>query len=237
MSILYKYARDFGLELDPTQEELFEKYYALLIEWNERFNLTAITDYTQVQLKHFADSLSAAPILCRAGVQHKELIDVGAGAGMPGLALAIALPDLRVTLLEATGKKVRFLDQAILELGLENVSTVQARAEEFGRIPAQRERYDFAVARAVAPLRTLVEYALPFVKVGGVFVAYKAVEAEPETKSAQHAVSVLGGHVREIIPVELGDLEDVRRLVVIDKQAHTPGSYPRGGGRPRSKPL
>lgn len=237
MSLLYQHARDFGIELSPVQLESFEKYYRLLVEWNDKLNLTAITEYTGVQLKHFLDSLSAAPILMQAGVADSRLLDVGAGAGFPGLPLAIALPDMRVTLLEATGKKVRFLDQTIRELGLENVTAVHGRAEEYGRETKQREHYDFVVARALAPMPTLVEYTLPFVRVGGIFVAYKAVEAEQETTSAMRGIERLGGRVREIVRVQLGDMDDVRHLVVIDKVAPTPKTFPRAGGAPKKNPL
>jgi 16S rRNA (guanine527-N7)-methyltransferase len=237
MSILYQHAREFGIDLTSTQQEQFEKYYGLLVEWNEKFNLTAITEYTGVQLKHFLDSLSAAPILLKAGIVNKTLIDVGAGAGFPGMPLAIALADLRVTLLESTGKKVRFLDQTMRELDLENVTSVHARAEEYGRDSRHREQFDFCVARALAPMRTLVEYTLPFVRVGGIFIAYKAVEAEEETRGAKRGIETLGGRLREIIPVKLADMDDVRHLVVIDKVAPTPKLYPRAGGLPKNKPL
>lgn len=237
MSLLYQHTREFGIELAPVQLEMFEQYYRLLVEWNEKFNLTSITDYTGVQIKHFLDSLSAAPILLESEIANQKLLDVGAGAGFPGLPLAIALPHLYVTLLEATGKKVRFLDQTVRELGLGNVTSVHGRAEEYAREPKQREQYDFVVARALAPMPTLVEYTLPFVHVGGILIAYKAVEAERETEEAKHGIVRLGGQLREIVPVKLGELEDVRRLVVIDKVAPTPAAYPRAGGAPKNKPL
>jgi 16S rRNA (guanine527-N7)-methyltransferase len=237
MSLLYQHARAYGLDLTPTQQEKFEKYFHLLVEWNERFNLTTITEYTAVQIKHFLDSLSAAPLLMRAPVAGKTLIDVGAGAGFPGMALAIAFPELRVTLLEATGKKVRFLDQVARELPVENATAIHGRAEELAHDRKHRARYDCAVARALAPMRTLVEYALPFVRVGGILIAYKALDAEPETTEAERAIKTLGGRVREIVPVKLADLDDVRRLVVIDKIAPTPSAYPRAGGLPKNKPL
>ncbi|HZQ08780.1 MAG TPA: 16S rRNA (guanine(527)-N(7))-methyltransferase RsmG [Anaerolineae bacterium] len=237
MSILYQHARAFDLELTPTQQEQFEKYFHLLVDWNARFNLTAITEYTDVQRKHFLDSLSAAPILLRTGIEGKNLIDVGAGAGFPGMPLAIALPDLHVTLLEATAKKVRFLDELARELDLENVDTVAARAEEFAHVPSQREHYQFAIARALAPMRTLVEYTLPFVSIGGMLIAYKAVDAKKETDDARRAIHKLGGHLKEIQRVQLGDQDDVRHLVIIDKVAPTPDEYPRGSGRPKSRPL
>ena len=237
MSLLYQHARAFGLDLTPVQQAQFESYYHLLVEWNARFNLTTITEYTAVQVKHFLDSLSAAPILLRAQTQNKTLLDVGAGAGFPGMALAIAFPDLRVTLLEATGKKVGFLGQVALELPLDNVTVVHGRAEEFAHNTKQRAHFDFVVARALAPMRTLAEYTLPFARAGGVVIAYKAVDAESETAHAQNAIETLGGRVREIIPVKLADADDVRHLVVIDKIKTTPGIYPRAGGAPKNKPL
>lgn len=237
MSLLSQQARAFGLELTPSQEEAFERYYHLLVEWNRRFNLTALTAYTDVVIKHFLDSLSAAPLLTARGVAGKALVDIGTGAGFPGAPLAIAFPELRVTLLEATGKKVLFLEELARTLGLANVTAIKARAEELAHHPRYREQYDFATARAVAPMRTLVEYSLPFVRVGGLFIAYKAVEAEEETRAAQSGIERLGGRVREIIPVKLADLADVRHLVVVDKITLTPPLFPRQRGLPVKKPL
>lgn len=237
MSILYEHARAFGVELTTVQQEQFEQYYRLLVEWNERFNLTAITEYTAVQLKHFVDSLSAVPYLTGAAAGGKSLIDVGTGAGFPGMPLAIALPALNVTLLEATTKKVAFLDEVVRELALENTRTVRGRAEEYARDGKAREAYDFCAARALAPMRTLVEYTLPLVKVGGRVIAYKAVDAAEEAQGAERGIRKLGGELKEIVPVKLGELEDVRHLVIIDKVRRTPQTYPRGGGLPRSQPL
>ena len=236
MSLLYQHARAFGLDLMPVQQAQFETYYHLLVEWNEKFNLTALTEYTGVQLKHFLDSLTAAPLLA-GQTQGKKLLDVGAGAGFPGIALAIAFPELRVTLLEATGKKVRFLDEVTRALPLENVIAVHGRAEEFAHDAKQRAGYDYVVARALAEMRTLVEYTLPCARIGGFVIAYKAIGAEKETAHAQHAIETLGGRVREIVPVKLADLDDVRHLVVIDKIAPTPDPYPRAGGAPKNRPL
>ncbi len=237
MSLLYQHAHSFGLDLSPVQLAQFEKYYHLLVEWNARFNLTTLTDYTAVQVKHFLDSLSAAPILRRAQTQNKTLLDVGAGAGFPGMALAIAFPELRVTLLEATGKKVRFLEEVARELPLDNVRAVHGRAEEFAHQAREREHYDFVAARALAPMPTLMEYILPFARVGGTVIAYKAVDAERETADAENAITKLGGRLREIVRVQLADMDDVRHLVVIDKVAVTPPIYPRAGGAPKNKPL
>lgn len=236
MSLLYQSARAFGLALTPTQQAQFETYYQLLVAWNEKFNLTALTEYTATQLKHFLDSLTAAPLLA-GKTQGKNLLDVGAGAGLPGLALAIAFPELRVSLLEATEKKIRFLDEVARVLPLQNVTTIHGRAEEWARKPQERAAYDYVVARALAELRTLVEYTLPFARVGGCVIAYKALDAQAETGRAQRALELLGGRVRAIIPVKLADLDDARQLVVIDKIAPTPDAYPRAGGAPKKRPL
>ncbi len=237
MSLLYESARQFGLELTPDQLASFETFYRLLIEWNARFNLTSITEYDEVQVKHFLDSLSLVRALPNKSLEGAELMDIGAGAGFPGVPLAIAFPRLQVTLLEATGKKVRFLDEAVRALSLENVSAIKGRAEELGHDAAHREQYDLVVARAVAHLRTLVEYTLPFARVGGIFVAYKGAGADHETYAAAHAIQVFGGQVRELIPIELPGIEDTRQLVVIDKVAPTPNLYPRRSGLPEKKPL
>lgn len=237
MALLYQHARAFGLDLTSVQQAQFEAYYHLLVEWNEKFNLTALTGYTEVQIKHFLDSLSAAPLLIAGHTNGKRLLDVGAGAGFPGIALAIAFPELRVTLLEATGKKVRFLDEVARALPLENADAVHGRAEEFGQNAKWRGAYDYVTARALSEMRTLVEYALPFARLGGCVIAYKAVGAEEETAKAARGIETLGGRVRAIVPVQLANLDDVRRLVVIDKVAPTPSMFPRAGGAPKKKPL
>ncbi len=237
MSLLYKGAREFGIDLEPVQLERFEAYYHHLVEWNARFNLTAITGYTEAQVKHFLDSLSVARALPREQLAGKKLIDVGAGAGFPGMPLAIAFPNLQVTLLEATGKRVRFLDELVRALALENVRAIKGRAEELAHTPEYRERYDFATARAVADLPTLVEYTLPFVRVGGIFIASKSAGAESEVNAAAFAIDALGGQVRELVPVHLPTLDETRYLVVIEKVTPTPRLYPRQAGLPRKKPL
>ncbi len=225
-------ARQFGIILTSAQVDMFDAYFRELVEWNEKFNLTAIVEYDEVVLKHFLDSLSLAPIVCDA----KSLIDIGSGAGFPGLPLKIVRPDLRVTLLEATGKKVAFLRHIIEVLQLHDIAAIQARAEDLGHNPEHRERYDAALARAVAELATLAEYALPFVRVGGIFVAQKGVQVEDEIERAEHAMRTLGGHLRETIPVHLPELEQ-RHLIVIDKTTPTPPQYPRRTGVPEKKPL
>lgn len=225
-------ARQFGVELSSTQVDQFEIYFRELVKWNERTNLTSIVEYDAVAVKHFLDSLSLAPVLRDA----KSLVDIGSGAGFPGLPLKIARPDLNVTLLEATGKKVAFLNHIIETLKIHRIIAIQSRAEELARSPDHRECYDAAVARAVAELPTLSEYALPFVRVGGIFVAQKGRQIEEETAHAQHALDMLGGRLREIIPVQLPGLEK-RHLVVIAKVAPTPAQHPRRAGVPERKPL
>lgn len=228
-------ARTFGLELSPFQLNAFEVYWRELSEWNERVNLTAIVDREQVVVKHFLDSLSIAPLLRDAGAS-PSLVDIGSGAGLPGLALKIALPQLRVTLIDATRKKVDFLRHMIAELDLQNISAIQARAEDLAHDPAHRERYDFAVARAVADLAVLLEYALPFVHTGGVLIAQKGVQVEDEIRRAGPALQALGGQVRARVPVQLPGLEP-RHLIVVDKLASTPRTYPRRAGIPERKPI
>jgi 16S rRNA (guanine527-N7)-methyltransferase len=237
MRLLYEGAREFGIELSQEQLDRFEAYYRHLIEWNTRLNLTSLIGHDEVQVLHFLDSLSVACVLPRAQLEDRKLIDVGAGGGFPGVPLAIAFPKLEVTLLEATGKKVVFLDDLSRALALDNVTTVKGRAEELGQRGDFRERYDLVVARAVAEMRTLVEYTLPFVRVGGMFVASKSADAAEETEAAAGAIQRLGGRVRQLVPLALPTLDQPRHLVVIEKVASTPAHFPRRAGVPSKKPL
>lgn len=225
-------ARAFGVELTPAQCDAFETYYRELLAWNARTNLTAITTRDDVFVKHFLDSLSVAPHI----QPPQRLIDIGSGAGFPGLALKIALPSLQVTLLEATGKKVAFLRHLTTQLDLRDVTILHARAEDVAHDPAQRAQYDVAVARAVASLATLLEYALPFLRRGGVFIAPKGTTVDEEVRAATYARAVLGGRIREIVPVQLPGLEQ-RHLVIVEKVAATPEQYPRRAGVPERRPL
>jgi len=247
MRLLSESARHLGLELNEEHLEAFEIYCRELVAWNRKFNLTAITDYDEVQIKHFLDSLTCLLAIqdLRSEVQGRVLdleagakvIDIGAGAGFPGLPLKIVCPGLRLTLLEATGKKVRFLEHMVSRLGLENVEVIKGRAEELGRDAAHRERYDLALARAVATLPVLVEYALPFCRLGGLFVAQKGPEGDAEAKAAEGAMATLGGALRRIVHLELPVLAEPRSLVVIEKIAPTPQKYPRRPGIPSKRPL
>lgn len=225
-------AREFAVILDATQCDAFEKYYRELVAWNARVNLTAITDRHEVYIKHFLDSLSVAPFVRAA----HRLLDIGSGAGFPGVPLKIALPQLRVTLLEATGKKVAFLRHIVSQLGLSDVAILHTRAEAAAHDATQRAQYDVVVARAVASLATLCEYALPFVRRGGIFVAHKGVQVDDEVRASAHARGVLGGRLREVVPVQLIGLE-TRHLVIIEKISATPEAYPRRAGVPERRPL
>jgi 16S rRNA (guanine527-N7)-methyltransferase len=223
------------LTLTPQQEQQFDLYARELAAWNANVNLTAIIDPDAVRLRHFLDSLTilkAVPM-----TPGLRVIDVGTGAGLPGLPLKLACPDIDLTLLEATGKKVAFLQHMIDLLGLEGVSTANARAEDAGHAPEHRATYDLVLARAVARLPALVEYLLPFAKVGGLCVAMKGHTAQAETDDAGHAVQVLGGRIRSIETFHLPGVDEPHHLVLVEKIAPTPRDYPRKPGIPTRKPL
>lgn len=238
MEPLIRGAAELGISLSDHHLAAFATCHEALVTWNERFNLTAITDWEGVLIRHFLDSLS-----CLKAIHRRELsagarvIDVGSGAGYPGIPLKIVCPGMRLTLLEATQKKVTFLEHLIGELGLTDVWAVHARAEELGQDPAYREQYDWALARAVAKMPTLVEYLLPLVRVGGATLSQKGQDAPAEVQEAGHAISALGGEVRQLVPVELRGLAETRYLVVVDKVASTPERYPRRPGMPDKRPL
>jgi 16S rRNA (guanine527-N7)-methyltransferase len=236
MELLERGAREWGIKLAPEQRESFEVYYQELVAWNEKVNLTAITAYDDVQVKHFLDSLSCLQVLGDFPAE-RSCIDIGAGAGFPGLPLKIVRPEMRLTLLEATGKKADFLRHVVELLGLAEVRVLKARAEELGRNPEYRETFQIAVARAVAELAVLVEYALPLLEVGGIFVAQKGREVEEEVEVAQAAVKILGGQIEEVRAVRLPGWDDSRHLVVVRKVTPTPGQYPRRPGIPAKRPL
>jgi 16S rRNA (guanine527-N7)-methyltransferase len=228
--------RDFlKLELVADQQRAFEAYARHLLEWNVHTNLTAITDPSEIDIKHFLDSLSLLRVLRPA--PHMRVIDVGAGAGFPGVPLKIACAHIDLTLMEATAKKTAFLEHLKQALDLHSVKVLTARAEECGQDAAHRERYDLVVARAVAAMPALAEYLLPLCRVGGQCVAYKGDGAPHEVSLAERALHLLGGRVRQLVPVELPGVAETRYLVVIDKVAATPGKYPRRPGMPVKRPL
>jgi len=236
MKLVKQGATKWGLGLTRDQMEAFEIYYQQLITWNERVNLTAITEYEEVQVKHFLDSLSCLQVLTTFPFGTR-CIDIGAGAGFPGLPLKIVRPQMRLTLLEATGKKVLFLEHIVRELRLREVEIIKGRAEELGRRSGHREGYEVALARAVAQLSVLLEYGLPLLMVGGIFVAQKGVEIEGEVEAAQAAMKALGGRMKEVRVVQLPGLEAPRHLVVVEKVASTSEKYPRRAGMPAKRPL
>ncbi len=231
-------ARELGITLHDRHLAAFETCYDALVTWNQRFNLTAITDWKGVLIRHFLDSLSCLKAMPQAELAAgAQVIDVGTGAGYPGIPLKIVCPGMRLTLLEATRKKVTFLEHLMDQLGLEHVQAIHARSEQLGQDPAYRERYDWAVARAVAKMPTLVEYLLPLTRVGGATLAQKGEDAAAEVQEADRAISTLGGNVRQLVPVELRGLAETRYLVVVDKVARSPQKYPRRPGMPKKRPL
>ena len=228
-------AAKLGIELTPGQLERFDAYYRELVDWNQRINLTAITDYEEVQLKHFLDSLTIALVWQPA--RGNDVIDVGTGAGMPGIPLKLAFPDIKLVLLEATAKKVSFLHHIKEKLGLNDVEIIVGRAEEIAHVAQYRERFGLVLSRAVAPLPTLVELTLPFCAIGGSFVAQKKGRVDDEIAQADRAIGLLGGGVREVEEIELDEFADERCLIVIDKISPTPEQYPRRPGMPGKRPL
>lgn len=213
----------------------FEKYYNLLIEWNEKMNLTAITDGKDVATKHFLDSVSSL----ESGVikDDAKIIDVGTGAGFPGIPLKIFKSDLDVTLMDSLNKRINFLNEVILELQLDGIRAIHSRAEDLGKKEEHREAYDIAISRAVANLASLSELCLPFVKVGGYFVSMKGPKASEEIKDAKNAIRLMGGEYVETINYSLSDTDLEHNLVIIKKVSPTPKKYPRNAPKPIKEPL
>jgi 16S rRNA (guanine527-N7)-methyltransferase len=232
-------ADKLGIQLDSQQIEQFELYYRELIEWNTRINLTAITNYQSVQVKHFLDSLTIILVSPEKELQRPDfgIADIGTGAGFPGLPLKILLPQLRLVLIEPTAKKTAFLQHIVGKLELENVEILNARAEEAAHLPLCREQFALVVSRAVALLPTLAELTLPFCQVGGRFIAQKKGDVEQEVDGAKEAITILGGKLSEIRRVELEGFSDARYLVIIDKILPTPDKYPRRAGLPKRRPI
>ena len=228
-------AEAYGLALTEAQFAQFARYNELLLDWNTRMNLTALVEPKDVAVKHMIDSLSAYDAEFFSG--SPAVIDVGTGAGFPGLPLKIFAPQINLTLMDSLAKRVTFLETVVQELGLENVRCIHARAEEAARDKKYREQYDLAVSRAVARLPVLLEYTLPFVKTGGRLLALKGRAWEEELQDAARALKLLGGTKKSARPVKLPGLDDKRAVLIIEKTAPTPKAYPRKAGTPAKKPL
>ena len=233
--ILAARADEAGIPLTAEQIGQFSVYNEMLLDWNTRMNLTALTAPEDVAVKHIIDSLTAYDAALFDGA--RTLIDVGTGAGLPGIPLAVYAPQLTVTLLDSLNKRVRFLTEVTAAMGLQNVRCIHARAEEAARTAEHRAAYDIVVSRAVARLPVLLEYTLPFVRVGGILLALKGRAYAEEQKEARRAAEVLGGGRITARPVHLPGLDDVRAILTVTKERQTPAAYPRGGGAPTRRPL
>ncbi len=227
--------KEWGIDLTESQIEKFNTYYHILSEWNSRMNLTTIEGEDEVWRKHFLDSLSI--VKTNLPIEDKKVIDVGSGAGFPGLPIKIYWDSVQLTLLEAREKKANFLQETVDACKLTNVETIHARAEDYGVLEDYRETYDVCVARAVAKLPTLCEYCLPFVRVGGWFVAYKAKKAEEELATYKRSIQHLGGQLEEVISFTLPETDEQRKLIMIKKVKKTPLEYPRKAGTPERQPV
>ena len=225
-----------GLQLTPSQVTAFQVYETELMTWNAQFNLTAIRDVEGIRTKHFLDSLTCLKVMDMQKLP-ESLVDIGTGAGFPGIPLKIILPRLKLALVESVHKKAHFCEHMVEKLGLRDVQVLSERAEDVGRMTGQRQAYDMAVARAVAPMPVLVEYLLPLVRLGGVVVMQKGDNAHAEAQAANKAIEILGGRLKQIIPVLLPGVVEERFLVVVDKVAMTSQEYPRKAGTPSKHPL
>lgn len=234
-NVLTKKVKELSIVLNDKQIQQFEQYYNILVEWNKVMNLTAITEYEEVVEKHFLDSLTIVNAIHVKKIE--TLIDVGTGAGFPGIPLKIAFPHLKVTLLDSLNKRIKFLNEVINLLELNDIKAIHGRAEDYAKQAEYREQYDICVSRAVANLATLSEYCLPYVKVDGLFVPYKSGEIDEELKSSEKAVSILGGKVEEVVKFQLPGTDIGRSFVKIHKIKETKKKYPRKAGMPTKEPL
>ena len=231
--VLYEKTKQIGIELKEEQLEKFYLYMNILLEWNEKINLTAITNEEEIILKHFVDSLTINKYI----EEGKSIIDVGTGAGFPGIPIKILREDLKVTLLDSLNKRINFLNEVIEKLDLKNIECIHGRAEEFGKNKNYREKYDFATSRAVANMSTLSEYLIPFVKVGGKVLAMKGDKAEEELEEAKKAIKLLGGKVENIDNFYLPDSDIKRNIIIIKKIEKTERKFPRKPGTPAKEPI
>ncbi len=235
ISVFTDLLNTINLTLSDTQIQQFMTYYEMLIERNKVMNLTAITEYEEVINKHFIDSLSIIKVY-----QNKDnikVLDMGTGAGFPGIPLKIAFPNWNITLLDSLNKRVNFLNDVINQLKLNNITAIHGRAEDYGKETHYRETYDLCVSRAVAKLSTLSEYCLPYVKINGYFIPYKAGNIDTEVKESQRAIKILGGTLEKVEQFQLPNTDMERSLIVIKKISHTPKQYPRSTGKPSKEPI
>lgn len=225
---------ELNIKLNDTQMQQFLKYYEIMISMNKVMNLTAITEFSEVINKHFLDSLSLVKLLYPT---NERIIDIGTGAGLPGIPLKIAFPDTQIILMDSLNKRIGFLNELIEELKLRDIQAIHGRAEDYGGHADFREAFDISTSRAVARLSTLSEYCLPFVRVGGSFISYKAASISEELKEAGRAIELLGGRVKESKEFELPYTDIRRSLIMIEKKKRTPNKYPRAAGKPSKEPL
>lgn len=226
---------ELGITLTDKQLQQFDKFYELLVEWNKVMNLTGITEYEEVNEKHFVDSLSIVKAIDMESVE--SVIDVGTGAGFPGIPLKIAFPHLKVVLLDSLNKRINFLNEVIAELGLTDIKTIHGRAEDYAKQTEYREKFDLCVSRAVANLSTLSEYCLPYVSADGLFIPYKSGEIDEELEKSKKAVKILGGKIENVVKFQLPGTEIGRSFVKVRKIASTNKKYPRKAGLPAKEPL
>ena len=234
-NILESKLQELNITLDENQSEQFHIFYNLLTEWNKDMNLTGITEYEEVVEKHFLDSLAIVKAVDLQKVQN--IIDIGTGAGFPGIPLKIAYPQLDVTLLDSLNKRVRFLDTVIENTGLNGIKAMHGRAEDYAKQTEYRENYDLCVSRAVANLATLSEYCIPYIRTGGIFVPYKSEDVENEVEHSKKAISLLGGNIKDIVKFQLPGTDIGRSFIIIEKTNITPKKYPRKAGLPTKEPL
>lgn len=228
-------AKKLDIDLDEGQIEKFILYKELLQEWNQKINITTITEDKEVDIKHFIDSI--IPLKVELFKGKLKVIDIGTGGGFPGIPLKIMNENLDTVLLDSTNKKIRFLDEVIEKLKLKNIKAIHGRAEELGRDVDYREKYNIAISRAVASLDTLSEYALPFVNIGGHFISMKGPDVDEELNEGKKAIEILGGKIKSVEKIQIPDTDITHSLIIIEKIKRTPTKYPRGGGKPRKQPL
>ena len=232
-NLMKEYGKEICIEFTEEQLKKFYQYMNLLMEWNKKINLTAIIEPKEIILKHFIDSLTILAYI----EQNKKMIDIGTGAGFPGIPIKIMRDDVDVTLLDSLNKRINFLDVVIKDLNLKNISTVHARIEDYGRDKKYREKYDIVTSRAVANLTTLSEYMIPLVKIEGVSICMKGSEVEEEIKKSKNAIKILGGEIEQIEKLVLPKSDNKRHLILIKKVKNTPLKYPRKPGTPSKEPL